>query len=54
MNMGSASQTDSLTLRRMAVDGLTGQAEVGRDPPAHVYEVRISVVDRHGSIFLSA
>ena len=37
----------------MAVDGLTGQAEAGRDPPAHVYVVHISVVVRHGRIFLS-
>jgi hypothetical protein len=42
----------SLTLRRMAVDGLTGQAEGGRGPPAHVYAVRVSVLGRHGLIFL--
>ena len=37
-------QTDSLTLRRMAVDGLTGQAEGRRCPPAHAYAVRVSVL----------
>jgi hypothetical protein len=37
----------------MAVDGLTGQAEGRRCPPAHAYAVRDYAVDRHGRIFLS-
>ena len=47
-------QTDSLTLRRMAVDSLTGQAEGRRCPPAHAYAVYVSVVGRHGRVFLSS
>src|SRR5829696_2063237 len=47
-------QTCSQTLRSMAVDGLTGQAEDGRGPPAHVYTVRVSVLGRHGLVFLSS
>jgi hypothetical protein len=47
-------QTDSLTLRRMAVDGLTGQVEGGRCPPAHVYAVCVCVLGRHGRVFLSS
>jgi len=50
---GREEQTDSLTLRRMAVDGLTGRAEVGWCPPAHAYAVHAFVVGRHGRVFLS-
>src|SRR5215203_6913618 len=46
-------QTDSLTLRSMAVDGLTGQAMGGWGPPAHAYAVCVSVVGRHGRVFVS-
>jgi hypothetical protein len=49
----SSLQTDSLTLRRMAVDGLTGEADGGRGPPAYVYAVCVSVLGRHGRVFLS-
>jgi hypothetical protein len=52
--LGTGNQTDSLTLRRMAVDGLTGQAEGGRGTPAHVYAVCVSVVGRHDRVFLSS
>jgi hypothetical protein len=52
-NLGLREQSDSLTLRRMAVDGLTGQAEGRRCPPAHAYAVRVYAVGRHGRIFLS-
>lgn len=45
---------DSLTLRRMAVDGLTGQAEDGRCSPVHAYAVCVSVVGRHGRFFVSS
>ena len=51
---GYCDQTDSLTLRRMAVDGLTGQAEGRRCPPAHAYAVRVSLVGRHGRVFVSS
>jgi hypothetical protein len=50
----SPEQTDSLTLRRMAVDGLTDQAEGRRCPPAHAYAVCVSVVGRHGRVFVSS
>jgi hypothetical protein len=43
----------SLTLRRMAVDGLTGQAKGGWGPPADAYAVCVPVVGRHGPVFLS-
>jgi hypothetical protein len=52
--LGLREQTDSLTLRRMAVDGLTGQAEGRRCPPAHAYAGRVSAVGRRGRVFLSA
>ena len=51
---GISVQTDSLTLRRMAVDGLTDQAEGRRCPPAHAYAVCVSVVGRHGRVFVSS
>jgi hypothetical protein len=38
----------------MAVDGLTGQVEGGRDSPAHFYAVRVCVPSRHGPVFLSS
>jgi hypothetical protein len=47
-------QTESLTLRRMAVDGLTGQAEGGRCPPAHAYAVRVFAMGRHSHVFLAS
>ena len=47
-------QTDSLTLRSMAVDGLTGQAEGRWCPPAHAYAVCVSVVGRRGRVFVSS
>jgi hypothetical protein len=50
----SGQQTDSLTLRRIAVDGLTGQAEGGRCPPAHAYAVGVPMAGRHGRVFLSS
>jgi hypothetical protein len=43
-NLGLREQSDSLTLRRMAVDGLTGQAEGRRCPPAHACAVRVFAV----------
>ena len=52
--LGLREQTDSLTLRRMAVDGLRGQAEGRRCPPAHAYAVCVSVLGRHGLVFLSS
>ena len=45
-------QTDSLALRRIAVDGLTGRAEGGRCAPVHVCAVCVSTVGRHGRVFL--
>jgi hypothetical protein len=47
-------QTDSLTLRRIAVDGLTGRAEGERYPPAHAYAVGVPMAGRHGRVFLSS